>query len=299
MTTPRENRIKDFEQFSENSNTIFEKFKKEEKNTFFEDYYMLCVVPGGRNGGIDKNLFEVFYGARAIGRKTEYKDDKRIVKTILERGVTLRYQLFDNGYYSITFFPASTENQRPIEDFIYYRFSKNTSNLLNEKTLKKHWKYFIAYMHLTSLDGSPNLFQRLRIFKLRYFHHLVINEKIQTKKFLKQLKTILNYVLTVGLSGGLLFLITLWSNDQSGEINQLKDEVNELKTEYLLSEKVDYKVFDITTTELEQEINSLKRKSDSLSLDLCETSIKTEQIKELKNRFKSIRNSDRFGLYNP
>jgi hypothetical protein len=94
--TPGEIRKKEFEEFSKNSDKIFEKFKKAEKNTFFEDYYMLCVAPGGRNGGTDQELFEIFYGARPVGRKIKYKNntvlDKGQIVDVIERGVTLLYQ---------------------------------------------------------------------------------------------------------------------------------------------------------------------------------------------------------------
>lgn len=297
--TPREKRKEDFKKFRENSEEIFKTFNSAEKNTFFQDYYMLCVAPGGRNGGTDQDLFEVFYGSRLIGRKIQYDEnnvlDNGKLVSVAERGVTLLYQQFDNGYYSVTLTPASTDNQKPTEELIFFKFSKRTSNLLKKRVLKRHWRYFISYMHLTSIDGAPNFWQRMRVFKLRYFHHIVIRQKVEPIRALSHLRKIFHYVLTVGLSGGLLFLITYLGDNQKDEINRIKDDIKAIKTELILSNKVDSETFMSKMNEINSEILFLENKCDSLQNKQIQYFKRSKYIDELNYRLeileKNINNS--------
>jgi hypothetical protein len=73
-------------------------------------------------------------------------------------------------------------------------------------------------------------------------------------KFLSHLKLIFGYVLTVGLSGGLLFIITYFGDNQKDEMNNIRREIDAIKTELILSKKVNNSDFENKTDDIYEEI---------------------------------------------
>lgn len=96
---------------------------------------------------------------------------------------------------------------RPLEDSILLHRHIKATWLLKEKNLRSLWRDFMAYTECTSLIGTPSIWQRLRTFWLRYSRPLCVDGIQQPIKCLQWLSNIVTFVLTVGFSGFLLFVV--------------------------------------------------------------------------------------------
>jgi len=208
MKEKRQQRIKHFENFYDNCNTIFTDLRnkdKDERVVDFQNEYMLCICPGSRAGGNEKRIIEIFWGARPY----EFETKGQNWKSLSETGATLFFYRNDTGHITVYIYPAKTEFRQPIENHIALYGWYDPKNLENEKFIKSLWNDFIAYMECTSLDGNPTLYQRFRISYLRYFKHLVVDKKWQPTKFSIFYKDLFKWVLTVGLSGVIIYVLTV------------------------------------------------------------------------------------------
>jgi hypothetical protein len=219
----------------------------------------LNICPGSRAGGNDTRTVEVFWGARNFEIETE----GRHWRALHEMGATLHFYRDDSGFVLITIYPAYTENRKPIETSITLYIWLDPIKLNNRSFLKKCWNDFMAYMECTSLDGNPTIYQRLRISYLRHFKHLVIENNWMPTKISKFLKDILKFVLSIGLSGFILFLITLFiepsskatedqikvTNNKLDSISNILDNLNNeqaLKDIILITDSINVKVKNIS-----------------------------------------------------
>ena len=89
----------------------------------------------------------------------------------------------------------------------------------------------MSYMECTSLDGNPTFYQKQRISYLRYFKHLVVDSKWLPTKFSELLQEVFKWFITVGLSGIIIYAITVITQPKitDSEI-QLKKINRTLKT---------------------------------------------------------------------
>lgn len=101
--------------------------------------------------------------------------------------------------------------------------------------MQNHWRYFMAYMEYSSLDGSPDLIQRLRIIYLHTFKSMVI-DKIWNKALYKTyLNSLFKFVMTVGFSGFVFFAINYLIeknkvNKTEKAVIEISKEVKEIRT---------------------------------------------------------------------
>ena len=259
-------RIEDFKKFYNDSKNFFNDIaENDHSHKHLDDLFSLCICPGGRMGGVNEKTIEVFYGARPIGKNTTIGPNfQKNTKLETEDGAMLRYYLTDAGNVVCSLFPAKSENRRPHEDFIIIEFLKSPSKLW--KRAKSHWKFFISYMEVTCLDGSPDFFQRLRVFYIRSFKRYIIDNIAQTRKFAVLIKEVSKYVLTIGLSGFLILIITLVKDnveptqniDQFKELQQSIEKISETTTrisisieenQQMLQEFIDLKKLDYSSIE--------------------------------------------------
>ena len=127
---------------------------------------------------------------------------------------------------TITLYPAQTEAIRPLEDCILlHRFIKATW-LLKEKNQKSLWRDFMAYTECTSLIGTPSIWQRLRIFWLKYSCPLCIDGVQQSIRAHMHFQKIVTFVLTVGLSGFLLLAVQQCHKEKEKDYSPLIEQTN-------------------------------------------------------------------------
>lgn len=115
----RKSRYIAFEKFHQASKDLFEAHANATKDKRLADLYSFYVKPGGRYGGFDKKIVEIFYGSRPIGSITKIVDGFKPIRTLEKAyGATLQYQRTDDGQVLCILIPASSENFHHPEDFI-------------------------------------------------------------------------------------------------------------------------------------------------------------------------------------
>lgn len=221
----RKSRYIAFEQFHQASKDLFEEHAKSTKDKRLADLYSFYVRPGGRYGGFDKKIVEIFYGSRPIGSITKIVDGFKPIRTLEKaHGATLQYQRTDDGQVLCILIPASSENFHYTEDFIVLDIVSSPIKLT--KKSKWHWILFQAYMESTCLDGKPNYLQKILTAYLRTFKEYVVNNTLQKRKSTRFFYDITKYALTIGLSGFVIFLITWFKESRSD--NQVVEKQQEV-----------------------------------------------------------------------
>ena len=228
--TDRATRYKKFNEFYEGSKDLFKAYSKaSESSVRLDNLYSFYVSPGGRLGGLNKKIIEVFYGNRPFDSTTTMgRNFQKIEKFEVARGATLSYQRTDDGQVLCTLSPAASENFHHPEDFILLNKVKNPADL--ERKSKWHWKMFQAYMESTCLDGRPGVFQKILVFYLRNFKEYVENKTLHKRRSTVFLREMAKYTATVGLSGFIILIVT-WSKD-SIESSQAAERHQELLNVY-------------------------------------------------------------------
>jgi hypothetical protein len=223
MKEKRLQKISDFDRFYDSCETIFTNLRDNDSRAIiFQNEYMLCICPGSRAGGDEKRVVEIFWGARAYEFETKGKQ----WKSYKETGATLFFYRNDTGDITVSLYPAKTEFRQPIENHIALYEWLNPKKLNNKAFIQSLWNDFIAYMECTSLDGKPTFYQRLRISYLRNFKHLVIDNKWRPTKFSEFTKDVFKWVLTVGLSGIIIYVLTQVTQPPTTETEIQLKEVN-------------------------------------------------------------------------
>lgn len=206
MKNKRSKKIEDFKDFFNDCENIFNKVKQNNiRTTFFKNAYNLIISPGSRAGGTEKRIVEICWGAR-LYEFEPVSETKWESKT--ETGAYLLFYRHDKGDVTIFLYPAKTDFQEPIENNIVLHKLINPKKLKQNKFILSLWSDFIAYMECTSLDGEPTCCQRLRVFYLRTFKNLIINNKYNLTRFVKLFNYIVKWTFTIGCSGGIIYLFT-------------------------------------------------------------------------------------------
>ena len=227
----RLDRIKQFTEFFDNAKHSFKAISdKDARCGEFELYYNFYIAPGSRAGHKDKRHIDIFFGKSVYGSLNTPTGSQALV----EEGATLLYTLNDDGFVSVMLYPAKAENMRLKEELIFLDRHIDPKTLLLKSTLQSHWRYFMAYMEYSSLDGSPDLVQRLRITYLHTFKSMVIG-KIWNKALYKTyLNSLFKFVMTVGFSGFVFFAISYFveqnkANDTEKAVIGIKNEVRQIR----------------------------------------------------------------------
>lgn len=220
-------RISDFEQFYTNSIENFTALRENDNRAqIFHDLYTLNICPGSRNGGTYNRAVDVFWGNRIF----ETVNQVRNWTALTESGATLLFERDDNGFVSVLLYPAITDNRKQIETLIVLRNHIDPKKLLRKCELKYIWNDFMAYMEVTCLEGKPTLCQRTRVFFMRSFRNLIINDTWKPTIFIELLKSTGKFILNVGLSGVVIFIISLWLNRNSEDKVLKQLQINQKNT---------------------------------------------------------------------
>lgn len=214
----RDQRNSNFRIFFHHAREDFSKIVKQDlRHANFERVYGFGIVPGGRDGGLDKRVVEVYYGNRPFESITEMTN-KSITgveldfptvrrRLLTEQGAELSYQRTDSGIIICTLWPAKTEGFNRKEDAIILDWIANSNSITGLPKLQYHWRSFMSYMQCTSLDGDPSISDRIRVCWLLFTKRIVVSGRMEERKFLTAFGSILYFSLSVGLGG---FLIELF-----------------------------------------------------------------------------------------
>ncbi|MBQ4857812.1 hypothetical protein [Pseudoalteromonas sp. MMG007] len=228
MSTRRD-RANDFKTFSAKSEDTFNGFWNDiskEDNLRTENDLNVC--PKGAIGGLDETLIEIFFGFKYHSWQKELGDNFNVTnKAKIIEGARLEYKLTDKSHVICTLRPSKTENLRPFEDGIVLEILKEPSKL--EAKSKQHWEYLVSYMRTTDVDGHPSYYDHLKTFWLRKTKRCFYNGKLAPRKISEKLSSVFIWAFTVGLSGALIFVITIWLNTNSE--NKVVNELGGIATE--------------------------------------------------------------------
>lgn len=213
----RRQRVEYFKWFASHSKDWFsEVAASDPRHSHVAELYGFQVAPKGRNGGIDDRTVEVFYGQRPFeGVKELVVQEDGLPslrqRHLVERGASLRYRRGDNGAVIVTLAPAITEDFAQQESAIVLEFMTDPSPLrappwlVVPPRIEKHWRCLMSYLQCTSIDGDPTIGDRMRLGWLRWTKPLIVEEKLTTPRWRTFAMQIIAWVLTVGLSGTVLF----------------------------------------------------------------------------------------------
>ena len=212
-----------FRDFYENAKEIFNGLQAADPSSqVYKDRCMLKVCTGSRAGGNNPDVVDVFWGTQPV----KSIDKRNGFELLKEDGVTMLFNLLPDGHVSITLYPAKTKVMRPIEDCILlHRFCKATW-LLKERNQRALWRDFMAYTECTSLIGTPSIWQRLRMFWVKYSRPVCINSVQQPIRGLQLLRKVVTFALTVGLSGFLLVAVQQCNNEEAKDYSPLIEQTN-------------------------------------------------------------------------
>lgn len=130
-----------FRYFYENAELIFLILKADENLSRYQCGHKFQVCPDGCSGEDNTNAFSVCWNT--------YPTNSNACRTI-EKGVTMQFDYLPDGHVFITLYPATAENNHPIEDCILlHRFCKATW-LLRKRNQIALWRDFLAYRACTS-----------------------------------------------------------------------------------------------------------------------------------------------------
>lgn len=235
MSKSRHQRNEDFEKFLGSAEERFNALKdSDDRAKYFESIYSFHSVSGGRIGGMDKRIFEVFFGKRPYD--SIHRDLK--LKHLVEEGSTLMIQVNDIGKVYVSIFPAKTEFRSLQESSITLHKSIEPSQLLSDRFIKKIWNNFISYTEYSSLDGDPSFWDKLRVRYLWYVKNIVIDTKEQETRLSKMIVRFFELIVTIGFSGFLIFIISLIINtNQESKLIEKLEHINKSVIE--LSKTID------------------------------------------------------------
>ena len=77
----------------------------------------------------------------------------------------------------------------------------------------------MSYTEVTSLDGSPSLWQKVRVAYFRFVKPIIVDGIVQQRIIVKGILKTLWWIVTVGLSGCLVTAYYDWKNDDKKELH--------------------------------------------------------------------------------
>lgn len=241
-TKLRFQRYDQFNSFAEKAENTFKHFLADTpKAKRFDDIYMLNIWNDRNHPKNYVTYVNVAFGSRPL---TVSHHNKGFTSTV-EEGARLCFYRMETGHVSVTLYPAKTDGRKPIEDCIILKQSIDPKVLANEKKLKNYWNNLVAYMECTSVDGAASYWQKRHVKHLRYSYHAIVDNVIQPTKRQESWNKIKDFVISVGLSGSILYLIQItynyfnpdttqeqYKNEVIQHIDSLQDAVRQTSVEF-------------------------------------------------------------------
>ncbi len=252
----RYERYKDFDKFQDIAKDAFENLRDNDpRGLIYEAFNMLCVCPGSRTGMNKRDIVEVFWGSKIYD--SEYKDNSgngSHFKFNTEKGATLYFLRKDNGLVGIYLFPSVTEKRQYEETGIILKENVNPKCLLSKFYLRRLWWSFMAYTEVTSLDGSPSIWQRIRVAKNRFVKPMIVGNEVKQRVVVNWIGKTIWWITTVGLSGCLITTFYDWKNNGNDEIQNRIERID--------------RTLILQTTNDSIEVKEISKRIDSLNMNL-------------------------------
>jgi hypothetical protein len=202
-TAKRTLRYAEFQAFFNGAESLFSEYFKRDYGV--SPPIKVTIRPGGRMGGQDKRLIEIFFGLvpyenigyedRGLAKDTSFEGSR----TLLEAGPCLVYQRADTGDVYCILQPATTDESKVDEDMVILDIVRRPCRL--NSLAHSHWRDLLAYKECTSINGSPSCLQRFRCAYLRHFRNYGRNRKFQSAKVPKWIGQLLVITSSFALGG--------------------------------------------------------------------------------------------------
>lgn len=274
----RQEKFQEFQKFKQKSENDYKTIASNSKNNKdLEKLYGFYVAPGGRDGGINDRLVNIFYGHRPIGVKRYIGSNFQVqTKTEIENGCQLSFHHLYNGKTFVTLYPCNSETFKFAEEFIVLDFLNNPKKLSSQRKQKMYFKLLNTYMAVTCSENNANIIEHLIVFYLRNFKQKCINNTVQRSNFFKASKKALTIIITVGFSGFCLAFIPFFSN--SKQLNELTKEVKEINQQLQQIEIIQ----DELNSKIDLSDMTLKVSDEELMENL------NSELDEIKNKIEEI-----------
>lgn len=202
-TERRELRFAEFQAFFDGAESLFSALIKRDYGV--SPPIKITIMPGGRMGGQDKRLIEIFfslvdydsiaYEDRGIAKDASFEGSR----TLREQGPCLIYQRADTGDVYCILQPATTDESKIAEDMVILGIVRKPCRL--NALAHSHWRDLLAYRECTSINGSPSCLQKLRCAHLRHFKRYGKDRKCQPAKAPKWMGQLLTITASFALGG--------------------------------------------------------------------------------------------------
>lgn len=226
---------------------MFEKAKAQSPAfSYFSAYYSFYVTPGGRMGGDDDFVVDVFFGQKPFDAtsKNSHGTSLRGVRMHTELGASLHYTRDDQGGVFCQLFPAATERESKYDEFVLLDYVSEPSKLLNVSKISRHLRWLTTYMAGTSLDGAITLHQRIGMLWLRLVKRHYRERELHRSRLNQGVLHVIRWVLTIGCSGiiaGFAVGYVLKQDNSAGapqkDDKQIPSVVDEAKSRPTMKEK--------------------------------------------------------------
>lgn len=253
-----------FDEFQNQAQKIFTGLRDNDyRAKVYQDENNLCICPGGRMGGVEKSILNVFWGAKPYDLKFNEKQQRRF-QFLTEKGAALTFYRLPDGYVSIYLDPARVEGddgESSGNTLILCR-ALPPYFLLKPWVQKMIWSIFMTMTENTDIDGHPTTLQKIGFWTMKSFLRRVTESAIEPRKVCVWGASILKWVFTVGLSGLLLLVIQQrWLTDKSSTetisaINNIHSTVGSIEQHT--------KQMETDNKQLRVELEAISNKMDSL-----------------------------------
>lgn len=255
-----------FDQFRRTANQTFSEFAQNNRQiSKYLDRHRLHIDPPLENDDDTGITVQVRFGNFPVfGYGT-----RQSFKNIVEEGASLNYSLNDDGYVNVLLYPCGTDNIQRKEKLIILSKKLCPSKLQNKRTLKFHFQKLCRYMENTSVFGDPSLFERLSQWVFRISRPTVVGNLYQSRKIWTESYSIIKFVISVGLSGFLIFGIQKCS--ETNEVEKaailLKNGSDQIEKSIERSNELQEKIIEelVLTREF---FNKANAKSDSIEISI-------------------------------
>ncbi len=112
----------------------------------------------------------------------------------------------------------------------------------------------MAYTEVTSLDGSPSIWQRIRVAKNRFVKPMIVGNEVKQRVVVNWIGKTIWWITTVGLSGCLITTFYDWKNNGNDEIQNRIERID--------------RTLILQTTNDSIEVKEISKRIDSLNMNL-------------------------------
>ena len=207
----RQERYDYFNKFFSQAQDLFnEIYKNDKEHSKLKDLYGFSVESVYNNKQHELPNVIVYFNDRPYCNMVVHEACEKENKK--ESGPKLIYRQMDNGNILISLYPACIYKKRLTKNTITLDYLKDVRKLFDKKYIKKHFKYLVSYLAVTSIDYDPNFVDRIRLFYLRNYKRHDRKNTIPESKLRKHSKKFALIIATAIVSVILTLFISFFAH---------------------------------------------------------------------------------------